>query len=159
VISAESGYMQGTKDKPTYRDVCEQDEVPARLRAPAADGTPWKGHTEAVKVVYDPTKISFKELMRGFFEMHDPTQLNRQGPDYGTQYRSGVYTVGDAQATEAKAFIAALGSEGLYKGRKIVTEVEPAKTFFPAEEYHQDYLVKNPQRGCHIGKPWWVTKG
>ena len=158
VISAESGYMQGSKDKPTYRDVCEQDELPARLRAPNADGTPWKGHAEAVKVVYDPTRISFKELMRGFFEMHDPTQLNRQGPDYGTQYRSGIYTVSDAQAAEAKAYIAELGSEGLSKGRKIVTEIEPAKPFFSAEEYHQDYLAKNPQRGCHIGKPWWMEK-
>ncbi|MEY3025925.1 MAG: Peptide methionine sulfoxide reductase MsrA 2 [Planctomycetota bacterium] len=153
VVSAESGYMQGSQDKPTYRDVCTQDELPARLRPEG-----FKGHAEAVKVVYDPSRISFGDLMRGFFEMHDPTQLNRQGPDYGTQYRSGIYTVNDAQAEAAKAAIAELAASELFKGRRIVTEIEPAKTFFAAEDYHQDYLVKNPQRGCHIGKPWWMVQ-
>jgi len=153
VISAESGYMQGTTDKPTYKDVCEQDDKPAAQRPEG-----FKGHAEAVKVVYDPARITFRQLLQGFFEMHDPTQLNRQGPDYGTQYRSGVYTVGDAQAAETKAYVAELAAKALFNGRKIVTEIEPAKTFFPAEIYHQDYLEKNPERGCHIGKPWWLSQ-
>ncbi|MFZ9915916.1 MAG: bifunctional methionine sulfoxide reductase B/A protein, partial [Phycisphaerales bacterium] len=153
VISAESGYMQGTTDKPTYKDVCEQDDKPAAQRPEG-----FKGHAEVVKVVYDPARISFRQLLQGFFEMHDPTQLNRQGPDYGTQYRSGVYTVGDAQAAETRAYVAELAAKALFNGRKIVTEIEPAKTFFPAETYHQDYLEKNPERGCHIGKPWWLAQ-
>jgi peptide-methionine (S)-S-oxide reductase len=101
-------------------------------------------------------------LLEGFFEMHDPTQLNRQGPDYGTQYRSGLYTVGAEQEAEARRYVAELGAlasfNGSVKGRKIVTEIEPAKTFHSAETYHQDYLEKNPTRGCHIGKPWWLTR-
>jgi peptide methionine sulfoxide reductase msrA/msrB len=153
VISAESGYMQGTTDKPTYKDVCEQDDKPAAQRPEG-----FKGHAEVVKVVYDPAHITFRKLLQGFFEMHDPTQLNRQGPDYGTQYRSGVYTVGDAQAAETKAYVAELAAKALFNGRKIVTEIEPAKTYFPAETYHQDYLEKNPERGCHIGKPWWLSQ-
>ena len=153
VISAESGYMQGSSDNPTYKDVCNQDDLPASKRP---DG--FKGHAEAVKVVYDPKAISYRDLLRGFFEMHDPTQMNRQGPDYGTQYRSGLYTVNDAQAAEAKAFVAELAVKSPFGNRKVVTEMEPAKTFFPAETYHQDYLEKNPERGCHIGKPWWLKK-
>ncbi len=153
VISAESGYMQGSVDKPTYKEVCEQDDTAASKR-PAG----YKPHAETVKVTFDPTTISYKDLLRGFFEMHDPTQMNRQGPDYGTQYRSGLYTTDDAQAAEAKAFVAELLAKNLFSGRKIVTEIEPAKTFFPAEAYHQDYLEQHPERGCHIGKPWWLTK-
>jgi peptide methionine sulfoxide reductase msrA/msrB len=153
VISAESGYMQGSSDSPKYREVCEQDDVPASQR-PAG----YKPHVEAVKVVFDPKAITYRQLLEGFFEMHDPTQLNRQGPDYGTQYRSGVYTTSDAQAAAAKAFVAELSTKSLFGARKVVTEIEPAKTFFAAEDYHQDYLEKNPDRGCHIGKPWWLAK-
>ena len=153
VISAESGYMQGSSDNPKYREVCEQDDVPASQR-PAG----YKPHVEAVKVVFDPKVITYRQLLEGFFEMHDPTQLNRQGPDYGSQYRSGVYTTSDAQAAAAKAFVAELATRNLFGARKVVTEIEPAKTFFAAEDYHQDYLEKNPTRGCHIGKPWWMTK-
>ncbi len=155
VISAESGYMQGTTENPTYKEVCTQDDAPASSRPAGAEG--WKGHAEAVKVVFDPTKITYRQLLQGFFEMHDPTQLNRQGPDYGTQYRSGIYTINAAQADEAKKYVAELAALGSF-GRKIVTEIEPAKTFYAAETYHQDYLEKNPSRGCHIGKPWWLTK-
>jgi peptide methionine sulfoxide reductase msrA/msrB len=152
VVSAESGYMQGSSEKPDYKEICSQDDVPASRRPEG-----YRPHAEAVKVVFDPKAISYRDLLRGFFEMHDPTQLNRQGPDYGTQYRSGVYTVGDAQLAEAKAFVAELAAKSAFAGRKIVTEVEPAKPFTSAEAYHQDYLEKNPERGCHIGKPWWVA--
>ncbi|MEY5061639.1 MAG: Peptide methionine sulfoxide reductase MsrA 2 [Planctomycetota bacterium] len=153
VFSAESGYMQGSTLNPSYKEVCEQDDVAASNRAAG-----FKGHAEVVKVVFDPKVITYRQLLEGFFEMHDPTQLNRQGPDYGTQYRSGLYTVNDAQASQAKAFVAELAAKSLFNGRKIVTEIEPAKTFYAAEDYHQDYLEKNPSRGCHIGKPWWLTK-
>lgn len=155
VISAESGYMQGSTANPTYKDVCTQDDTPASSRP--ASSEPWKGHAEAVKVVFDPTTITYQQLLQGFFEMHDPTQLNRQGPDYGTQYRSGLYTVNAEQEAAARKYVAELAALGSF-GRKIVTEIEPAKTFYPAETYHQDYLEKNPNRGCHIGKPWWLTK-
>lgn len=153
VFSAESGYMQGTTVNPTYKEVCEQDDQPASSR-PAG----FKTHAEAVKVVFDPKLITYRQLLEGFFEMHDPTQMNRQGPDYGTQYRSGLYTVGDAQAEAARAFVAELAVKSAFKGRKIVTEIEPAKEFYPAEAYHQDYLENHPERACHIGKPWWLTQ-
>ena len=151
VISAESGYMQGSSAKPDYKEVCGQDGTPASKRPEG-----YRPHAEAVKVVFDPTQISYQQLLQGFFEMHDPTQLNRQGPDDGTQYRSGLYTVGDRQLTEAKAFVAQLAAKSSFNGRKIVTEIEPAKAFVGAEEYHQDYLEKNPSRSCYIGKPWWL---
>ena len=152
VLSAESGYMQGSTDNPSYKDVCEQDDKPASARPEG-----YRSHAETVKVVFDPKVISYRRLLEGFFEMHDPTQMNRQGPDYGTQYRSGLYTVGDKQAAEAKAFVAEVAAKNLFNGRKIVTEIEPAKTFYAAEDYHQDYLEKHPERGCHIGKPWWLS--
>lgn len=136
VISAESGYMQGSVDNPTYKQVCE--------------GT--TGHAETVKVVYDPKRIRYRRLLQAFFDMHDPTQLNRQGPDHGTQYRSGVWTVGEEQQREAEQFIKELEASGRVKGR-IVTQVEPAKTFHPAEDYHQDYIVKTG-RACHVADPW-----
>jgi len=153
VVIAESGYMQGSKENPTYKDVCEQDDAPAAQR-PAG----YKPHVEAVKVVYDPSVISYRQLLEGFFQMVDPTTPNRQGPDYGTQYRSGLYTVDAAQEAEAKAFIAALSAKNLFGSRKIVTEIEPAKTFYAAEEYHQDYLEKHPTRSCGLAKPWWASK-
>lgn len=137
VIDAESGYMQGTLDKPNYKQVCYEDT----------------GHAEAVKVVFDPKRISYKRLLEAFFVMHDPTQLNRQGPDVGTQYRSGIYYVNESQRDEALAYIEKLQASDAYKGRKIVTEVEAAKTFFPAEDYHQDYIAKTG-RACHVKNPW-----
>ena len=153
VITADSGYMQGSSDKPDYKEVCEQDEVPASRRPEG-----YRPHAEVVKVVFDPKVISYRDLLRGFFEMHDPTQMNRQGPDYGTQYRSGLYTTSDAQLADAKAFVAELAAKNLFNGRRIVTEIEPAKAFHVAEDYHQDYLEKHPDRGCHIGKPWWLAR-
>ena len=136
VITAESGYMQGTNENPTYKQVCGGDT----------------GHAESVKVVFDPTVISFRQLAEGFFLMHDPTQVNRQGPDAGTQYRSGVYCSTPEQLAQAKDLVAKLTSEKKFS-RPIATQVELAKKFYPAEEYHQDYVDKTG-RVCHVGNPW-----
>ncbi|HED54812.1 MAG TPA: bifunctional methionine sulfoxide reductase B/A protein [Phycisphaerales bacterium] len=136
VIDAVSGYMQGDTDHPTYREVC-------------AKGT---GHAETVKVVYDPSKIGYKELLRAFFVMHDPTQKDRQGPDFGRQYRSGIWYINEQQKEQAEAYIRELAESGAYS-KPIVTEVEPAKTFWPAEDGHQDYIAKTG-RACHVKNPW-----
>jgi peptide methionine sulfoxide reductase msrA/msrB len=137
VIEAVSGYMQGHVDHPTYRQVCSNTT----------------GHAETVKVVFDPAKITYRRLLEAFFVMHDPTQLDRQGPDYGSQYRSGIWYVSDEQRREAEAYIQELAASGRFGTRKIVTQVEPAKTFWPAEEYHQDYIDKNGA-ACHVADPW-----
>ena len=136
VIDAVSGYMQGTTDDPTYEDVLSKKS----------------GHAETVKVVFDPEEISYEELLRAFFVMHDPTQLNRQGPDIGDQYRSGIYFTSDEQKEQAAAFIAKLTESGEFR-RPIVTELEKAETFYPAEDYHQDYILKTG-RACHVRNPW-----
>ncbi len=136
VIDAQSGYMNGDIENPSYRGVCS--------------GT--TGHAEAVKVVYDPAVISYERLLQAFFDMHDPTQLNRQGPDVGTQYRSGIYTVNDAQRQAAEVMVQALNDSGRFK-QPIATEVEAADTFWPAEDYHQDYIAKTG-RVCHVANPW-----
>lgn len=137
VVDAESGFMQGSVDNPSYKQVCHENTE----------------HAETVKVVFDPTKISYRRLLEAFFIMHDPTQLNRQGPDVGSQYRSGIYYTSDDQKREATEYIAKLQASEQYKGRKIVTEVEAAKTFYPAEDYHQDYIAKTG-RACHVKNPW-----
>ncbi len=133
VFTVESGYQQGTVDNPTYKQVCTGNT----------------GHAESVKVVFDPATVSYETLLRFFMALHDPTQLNRQGPDFGTQYRSGVYTVGDDQLTTAKKVLAELQASSAFAGRTIVTEVEPAKAFYAAEDYHQDYIEKTG-RACHV---------
>ncbi len=137
VIDAVSGYMQGRVDTPTYEQVC-------------TDGT---GHAETVKVVYDPARISFRRLLEAFFTMHDPTQLNRQGPDVGTQYRSGIWYTSPEQKRDAEAFIAEAQASGRYGRKSIVTQLEAAGTFYAAEDYHQDYIVKTG-RSCHVTNPW-----
>jgi peptide methionine sulfoxide reductase msrA/msrB len=137
VIDASSGYMQGHTDNPTYKDVCYKDT----------------GHAETVKVIFDPTQISYRRLLEAFFVMHNPTELNRQGPDVGSQYRSGIYTTSAEQQREAEAFIREMQNSERFKGRRIVTEVEPAKKFYPAEDYHQDYVEKTG-RACHVTDPW-----
>jgi peptide methionine sulfoxide reductase msrA/msrB len=137
VIDAVSGYMQGKVDRPSYKQVCEGDT----------------GHAETVKVVYDPARISFRRLLEAFFVMHDPTQLNRQGPDHGEQYRSGIWYADPEQKREAEEFIRELQARDRSKGRSIVTQVEPARTFFAAEDYHQDY-VQRTGRACHVANPW-----
>lgn len=137
VLDAVSGYMQGQTDKPTYKEVC--------------NGT--TGHAESVKVTYDANRITYRRLVEAFFAMHDPTQLNRQGPDVGDQYRSGIWTVDDAQKKVVEEVLAGLKEKMAFGGKEIVTIVEPAKTFWPAEEYHQEYLAKNGA-ACHVKNPW-----
>ena len=137
VIEAVSGYMQGRTADPTYKEVCN-------------DTT---GHAETVKVVYDPSRISYRRLLEAFFEMHDPTQLNRQGPDVGEQYRSGIWTTSDQQKREAEKYIRELETAKRFGSRKVVTQVEAANTFYPAEDYHQDYIAKTGG-ACHVHNPW-----
>lgn len=137
VLDAVSGYMQGATEDPNYKEVCSSAT----------------GHAETVKVVYDPAKIKYRDLLAAFFKMHDPTQMNRQGPDYGSQYRSGIWFVSDEQKAEAEKYIQQLESQKAFGGRKIVTQVEQAKTFYPAEDYHQDYIEKTGA-ACHVANPW-----
>ena len=137
VLEAVSGYMQGDADKPTYKQVC----------------TDTTGHAETVKVVYDPKRITYRRLLEAFFTMHDPTQLNRQGPDIGDQYRSGIWYANDEQKCAAEAYMKELAAQKRYAGRDVVTQLELAKTFWPAEDYHQDYIAKTG-RACHVKNPW-----
>ena len=127
------GYAGGTTDAPTYRDVCSGRT----------------GHAEVVEVDFDPAVVPFERLLDVFFAIHDPTTLNRQGPDRGTQYRSAIFTHDDSQARAAEAARARLDSEGTF-GRPIVTEIAPASRFWRAEEYHQRYIQKNGGHGCSI---------
>jgi len=127
VIDAESGYMNGKTEAPTYKQVCNHDT----------------GHAEAVKVVFDTRKATFRKLAEFFFTIHDPTTMNRQGPDVGDQYRSAIFTTDEKQAADAKAVIEQLAKLPKYEKRRIVTIVEPAKKFWPAEDYHQDYHLKH----------------
>ena len=120
------GYSGGHKDKPTYQDVCSHTS----------------GHAEVVLVDYDPAKVTYHKLLETFFSMHDPTTLNRQGPDVGTQYRSAVFAMTPEQEKEAKEYKKQLEAQHKFKA-PIVTIIEPAKPFFDAEEYHQDYYKKN----------------
>jgi peptide-methionine (S)-S-oxide reductase len=136
VISTSVGYAAGHTRNPSYKEVCSGRT----------------GHNEVVRVVFDPSKVSYEQLLRVFFESHDPTQGMRQGNDVGTQYRSGIYATSAAQKEQAKAVRDAyqkeLQAEG-YKG--ITTEIEDAPEFYYAEEYHQQYLAKNPNGYCGLG--------
>jgi peptide-methionine (S)-S-oxide reductase len=134
VLSTAVGYEGGTLDNPSYRDVCT-DET---------------GHAEVVELDFDPAQVSYDQLLDAFFALHDPTTLNRQGPDWGTQYRSVIYFHTPQQEAQARAKINALTAEGRYKPKRIVTQVEPAQAFWRAEEYHQRYLEKRGQANCHI---------
>ena len=133
VTSTRVGYSGGHFDKPTYKDVC-------------TDGT---GHAEAVEVDFDPTKISYDKLLEVFWDNHDPTQLNRQGPDWGTQYRSAIFFHSPEQETAAKASKDTLEKSRRYS-KPIVTQIAPATTFYEAEDYHQQYLEKRGLATCHI---------
>ncbi|MBW3610461.1 MAG: peptide-methionine (S)-S-oxide reductase MsrA [Actinobacteria bacterium] len=133
VVATAVGYMGGTKDEPTYRRVC----------------TGRTGHAEVVQVTYDPERLSYDDLLSVFWDNHDPTTLNRQGPDVGTQYRSAVYFHDEAQQKAAQRSIEELEASGRF-GRAIVTEVTPASTFWPAEDYHQQYLEKRGLSTCRI---------
>ena len=130
VLTVRSGYTGGTAAKPTYEQVC-------------AGKT---GHAEAVEILFDPAKASYEQLARRFFDIHDPTEKDRQGPDVGTQYRSAVFYTSPEQKETAEKLIGLLRS----RGYDVVTEVAPASTFWPAEEYHQDYIAKHPERTCHL---------
>lgn len=121
-----SGYTGGETKNPTYREVCAGDT----------------GHAEAIQIVFDPQKISYADLLAVFWKAHDPTQLNRQGADVGTQYRSAIFTHSDAQKTAAEASKEAANRSG-YFAKLIVTEITPAAEFYPAENYHQDYYRAN----------------
>jgi peptide-methionine (S)-S-oxide reductase len=127
VISAVSGYMGGARPNPTYEAVCS--------------GT--TGHVEVVQVTFDPGVISFREILEILFVIHDPTTLNRQGNDHGTQYRSVIFYHSEEQKQSAESVIQDLTAQKVFSD-PIVTAVEPASTFWPAEGYHQDYLANNP---------------
>jgi peptide-methionine (S)-S-oxide reductase len=133
VISTRVGYIGGKTENPTYKEVC-------------TDGT---GHAEAVEVDFDPAKVKYSDLLKVFWENHDPTQLNRQGPDWGTQYRSAIFYHSPEQAAEAEASKKALEDAHHYS-KRIVTQIVPAVTFYPAEDYHQQYLEKRGLASCHI---------
>ena len=130
VLDVESGYSNGHAPEPTYEQVC----------------TGTTGHNEVVKLVYDPTQVSTRELLDIFFLIHDPTTPNRQGHDVGTQYRSGIYFTTPEQQSEATAVVEELTREGVY-ARPIVTEVCPLTNYHPAEDYHQDFFARNPGQG------------
>jgi len=130
VTDVESGYSNGHAMNPTYEDVCS--------------GT--TGHNEVVKLVYDPAQVSTRELLEIFFVIHDPTTLNCQGNDRGTQYRSGIYVTSNAQAEVAQALIAELTAAQAFE-RPLVTEVLPLANYSAAEDYHQDFFERNPYQG------------
>lgn len=137
VTEALSGYMGGNTANPDYNSVCSGQT----------------GHAEVVQVRFDPALISFAELCQIFFALHDPTQLNRQGNDIGTQYRSVIFFHSESQQQQAATFIAELSKAQVFAG-PIVTELSAASTFYPAEAYHQGYYRQNPTQGyCH----WIIT--
>jgi peptide-methionine (S)-S-oxide reductase len=134
VHKVQSGYTGGQVDNPNYRQVCGGDT----------------GHAEVVQVTFDPSVVSFREILEVFFATHDPTTLNRQGADAGTQYRSAVFYHSPEQKQIAEQLIATLNAEGVWD-RPIVTEVTPLEKFYPAEEYHQEYYRSNPNQGyCQV---------
>jgi peptide-methionine (S)-S-oxide reductase len=132
VISTRVGYSGGALKNPTYKDVC----------------TDRTGHAEAVEVTYDPARVSYEDLLKVFWQNHDPTTLNRQGPDVGTQYRSAIFYHSPAQEAAARA-----SKDQVQKSsrRPIVTQIVPAAEFWQAEDYHQQYLEKRGLAHCHIG--------
>lgn len=133
VVDAISGYSGGTTERPTYQEVCRH-------------GT---GHAEVVDVTFDPERVTYQQLLDVFFASHDPTQLNRQGPDVGDQYRSVIFVHDQAQRDAAEAARERWQASGRYR-KPIVTVIEPAQPFWPAEEYHQRYLEKRGLASCHV---------
>ncbi len=127
------GYLGGTLKNPTYKDVCSNSS----------------GHAEVVQIEFDPAEISYDELLDKFFQIHDPTTMNRQGPDPGSQYRSAIFFHSPEQEAIAKANKEKWQSSGKFR-RDIVTEISPASTYYIAEDYHQQYLEKRGQSSCHI---------
>ncbi|MBN8871278.1 MAG: peptide-methionine (S)-S-oxide reductase MsrA [Rhodospirillales bacterium] len=134
VTSVMSGYAGGSVPNPTYKAVCSGRT----------------GHAEVVQVKFDPDQLSYADLLRVFFTIHDPTTLNRQGNDVGTQYRSIILTHSDAQAETARAVMQEIAEAGIWDG-KLVTEIEPLTTFYEAEPEHHDYFARNPWTGyCQV---------
>jgi peptide-methionine (S)-S-oxide reductase len=133
IVDARVGYTGGTIENPTYKEVC----------------TDTTGHAEAVEVVFDPQRVSYDELLEVFWQNHDPTQLNRQGPDHGSQYRSAIFFHSPEQQETAQKSKEALDASGRLP-RPVVTEIVPATAFWRAEEYHQRYLEKRGQASCKI---------
>lgn len=138
VVSVESGYSNGRLKQPTYEEVC----------------TGQTGCAEVVQVQWDPAQLSLQEVLEIFFLIHDPTTLNRQGHDVGSQYRSGIYFQHQDQGRQVAAFVADLRTQGVY-AQPIVTEVLPLADYWPAEPYHQNYYARNPQQGycAHVVGP------
>ena len=130
VTDVESGYCNGHLAQPTYEQVCRGDS----------------GHCEVVKLTFDPAEVSAREILEVFFVIHDPTTLNRQGADSGTQYRSGIYWSHSEHEALARAIIAEMAQSGVYH-QPIVTELLPLANYWPAEDYHQDYFARNPHQG------------
>ncbi len=133
VVTTTVGYTGGHTSKPTYEDVCSHTT----------------GHAEAVQVEFDPAVVTYEQLLDAFWAMHDPTTLNRQGPDFGTQYRSAIFYHSAAQQAVALASKDRLQKSGRYRN-PVVTEIVPASTFWPAEDYHQEYFKKHGGGSCHI---------
>ena len=133
VLETSVGYAGGHKDKPTYQDVCS--------------GT--TDHAEVVHMVFDPKQVSYQKLLEIFWENHNPTTYNRQGPDIGSQYRSVVFFYDEAQEKAAQKAKEELDAQGRFSN-PITTEIVPAPTFWPAEEYHQKYLMKKGRTSCHL---------
>jgi peptide-methionine (S)-S-oxide reductase len=133
VVETAVGYEGGTLDNPSYKDVC----------------TDRTGHAEVVELTFDPARVTYRRLVELFFELHDPTQVNRQGPDWGTQYRTVIFFHSPEQERTAREVIAELEAEHRFP-RPIATQVVPAQTFWRAEEYHQKYLEKRGAVSCHI---------
>ena len=133
VTATRVGYLGGTFKNPTYHDVCSGKT----------------GHAEVVEVSYDPERVSYEALLRVFWENHDPTQLNRQGPDHGEQYRSAIFFHSPEQQATAIASKQSLEAAGRYR-KPIVTQVAPATEFWQAEDYHQQYLEKRGLAACHL---------
>ena len=133
VVSTAVGYAGGATENPTYKEVC----------------TDRTGHAEVVEVEYDPALVSYDQLLDVFWANHDPTQLNRQGPDIGTQYRSAIFYFSPEQRDAALKSVQELEARGAFR-RPIVTKTEPAQTFYRAEEYHQQYLEKRGMASCHL---------
>ena len=142
VQSVVSGYAGGATKNPTYEQVCSGST----------------GHAEAIKIEFDPSQIAFRDLMTVFFATHDPTTLNRQGNDVGTQYRSVIFYIDEKQKEQAAAFIAELEEAKTFRG-PIVTTLEPLEEFYPAEEYHQKFFANNPyQSYCQYTIPPKLNK-
>ena len=141
VTDAAVGYEGGELENPTYKQVC----------------TGRTNHAEVVEIDFDPAQVSFEQLTRFFFELHDPTQVNRQGPDFGTQYRSAIFFHSPEQQATAERIKAELDASGAFR-KPIATDITAAQTFYRAEEYHQQYLVKTGRASCHVSPRSLATK-